>query len=74
MDRRHTKYLTVNQEELSYHREGRAQMTTSLMTDIPEESLDVSTAFTNAAVDYFAALTVKIGQGNKSDGVVCSHV
>ena len=35
------------------------------MTDLPEEQLDVSAAFTNVGVDYFCPFTVKIGRRNE---------
>ena len=35
------------------------------MADLPEERLDVSTAFTNVGVDYFGPFIVKIGRKNE---------
>ena len=46
-------------------RKGRAQTITAVIADLPEERLDVPTAFTNVGVDYFGTFIVKIGRRNE---------
>ena len=70
---KHTKQLTMNQEQVFLLQTGRAQTITLVMTNPPKEQRGASTAFTNVGVDYFEPFTV-MGEETKSKSVVSSHV
>ena len=74
MDPRHTKQLTINQKQVYYLQKNRALAITPVMANLIEERLESSIAFKNVGVHYFGLFIVKIGQGTKSDCVVCSLV